>query len=79
MDRGAGRRPTADESRLAAWMRWVDARPRGRASPLAQAATAGLAITVSGLRRHSGGWSTAGALLIAHGALGTAYGLSKRS
>ncbi|CAM5338404.1 putative protein OS=Streptomyces tendae OX=1932 GN=GUR47_14505 PE=4 SV=1 [Streptomyces tendae] len=73
----AGRRPTADESRLAAWMPWVGG-PGARASALAQAA-AGLALTAWGLRRHSGGWTTAGALLIAHGALGTAYGLSKRS
>ncbi|WP_328562635.1 hypothetical protein [Streptomyces coelicoflavus] len=73
----AGRRPTADESRLAAWMPWVGG-PGARALALAQAA-AGLSLTVWGLRRHSGGWTTAGALLIAHGAFGAAYGLSRRS
>ncbi|MEU3897934.1 hypothetical protein [Streptomyces sp. NPDC045251] len=72
-----GRRPTADESRLAAWMPWVGG-PGARALALAQMA-AGVPLTVWGLRRRSGGWTTAGALLLAHGALGTAYGLSKRS
>ncbi|MFC9466451.1 hypothetical protein [Streptomyces coelicoflavus] len=72
----AGRRPTADESPLAAWMPWVGG-PGARAPALAQTA-AGLALTAWGLRRHSGGWTTAGALLIAHGALGTAYGLTRR-
>ncbi|RIH62430.1 hypothetical protein D3C59_00470 [Streptomyces sp. SHP22-7] len=72
----AGRRPTVDESRLAAWMPWVGG-PGARALALAQMAV-GLPLTAWGLRRHSGGWTTAGALLIAHGALGTAYGLSKR-
>ncbi|MFH9816353.1 hypothetical protein [Streptomyces sp. NPDC017230] len=73
----AGRRPTAGESRLAPWMPWVGG-PGARALALAQMA-AGLPLTVWGLRRRSGGWTTAGALLVAHGALGTAYGLSKRS
>ncbi|MFJ6072365.1 hypothetical protein ACIQFU_16205 [Streptomyces sp. NPDC093065] len=73
----AGRRPTADESRLAAWMPWVGG-PGARALALAQTA-AGLSLTAWGLRRHSGGWTAAGALLIAHGALGTAYGLSRRT
>ncbi|MFD8452127.1 hypothetical protein [Streptomyces coelicoflavus] len=73
----AGRRPTADESRLAAWMFWVGG-PGARAPALAQTA-AGLTLTAWGLRRHSGGWTTAGALLIAHGALGTAHGLTKRT
>ncbi|MFC8412050.1 hypothetical protein [Streptomyces coelicoflavus] len=72
----AGRRPTADESRLAARMFWVGG-PGARAPALAQTA-AGFTLTAWGLRRHSGGWTTAGALLIAHGALGTAHGLTKR-
>ncbi|MFA3874848.1 hypothetical protein ABS735_14305 [Streptomyces sp. MMCC 100] len=73
----AGRRPTADESRLAAWTPWVGG-PGARALALAQMAV-GLPLTAWGLRRRSGGWTTAGALLITHGALGTAYGLSRRS
>ncbi|WP_399888742.1 hypothetical protein ACGH7X_26275 [Streptomyces sp. BBFR51] len=79
----AGRRPTADESRLAAWMPWVGG-PGARALGSAQIA-AGLSLIAWGLRRHSGGWATAGALLIAHGtlgalgALGTAHGLAERA
>ncbi|GAA2591104.1 hypothetical protein GCM10010424_44440 [Streptomyces lienomycini] len=73
----AERRPTADESRLAAWMPWVGG-PGARALALVQMAV-GLPLTAWGLRRRSAGWTAAGALLVAHGALGTAYGLSRRS
>ncbi|MFD4261277.1 hypothetical protein ACFWR9_27530 [Streptomyces sp. NPDC058534] len=51
--------------------------PGARVLALAQMA-AGLPLTAWGMRRRSGGWTTAGLLLIAHGALGTAYGLSRR-
>ncbi|MBZ9643290.1 hypothetical protein [Streptomyces sp. PSKA30] len=50
--------------------------PRARALALAQVA-AGLPLTAWGLRRHSGGWTTAGALLLAHGTLGLAYDLGR--
>ncbi|WP_425829677.1 hypothetical protein [Streptomyces fractus] len=46
--------------------------PRARLIAAAQLA-AGLPLTVHGLRRRSGGWTTAGALLLLHGALGFAY------
>ncbi|MFI5659700.1 hypothetical protein [Streptomyces sp. NPDC051684] len=46
--------------------------PRARLLAAAQLA-AGLPLTVHGLRRRSGGWTTAGALLLLHGALGFAY------
>ncbi|MGD6743356.1 hypothetical protein ACOKM3_16115 [Streptomyces sp. BH106] len=46
--------------------------PRARLIAAAQLA-AGLPLTVYGLRRRSGGWTTAGALLLLHGALGFAY------
>ncbi|MFE0414524.1 hypothetical protein [Streptomyces tendae] len=72
-----GRRPAADGYRLAAWMPWTGG-PGARALALAQMAT-GLPLTVWGLRRRSGGWTAAGALLVGHGALGAAYGLSRRT
>ncbi|PWI20507.1 hypothetical protein DI272_16650 [Streptomyces sp. Act143] len=59
---------------LARWLPW-SGDPRARALALAQVA-AGLPLTAFGLRRRSGGWITAGALLLAHGALGLAYDLS---
>ncbi|WP_345595801.1 hypothetical protein [Streptomyces marokkonensis] len=71
-----GRRPAADESRLAPWMPWVGG-PGARVLALAQMA-AGLPLTAWGLRRRSGGWTTAGVLLVAHGALGVVYGLTRR-
>ncbi|MFZ3568222.1 hypothetical protein ACOKM5_14825 [Streptomyces sp. BH097] len=46
--------------------------PRARLLAAAQLA-AGLPLTLHGLRRRSGGWITAGALLLLHGALGFAY------
>ncbi|MFD8538461.1 hypothetical protein [Streptomyces rubrogriseus] len=73
----AGRRPTVDESPLAAWMPWTGG-PGARVLAVAQVAT-GLPLTVWGLRRRSGGWTAAGALLVGHGALGAAYGLSKHT
>ncbi|SNX64000.1 hypothetical protein SAMN06272735_5814 [Streptomyces sp. TLI_55] len=60
--------------RLAPWLPW-SGDPRARALALAQVA-AGLPLTAYGLRRRSGGWITAGALLLAHGVLGLAYDLT---
>ncbi|MFJ3899457.1 hypothetical protein [Streptomyces sp. NPDC090083] len=57
-----------DSSRLGPWMPWSGTL-RARAVALAQLA-AGLPLTVRGLRRRSGGWVVAGALLLAHGGLG---------
>ncbi|WP_394430509.1 hypothetical protein [Streptomyces sp. SGAir0957] len=50
------------------WMRG----PKGRCLAAAQLA-AGVPLTVLGLRRRSGGWLTAGGLLLVHGVLGLAY------
>ncbi|MEU6544133.1 hypothetical protein [Streptomyces sp. NPDC046859] len=66
---GAGRRGTR-EDRPGPWPAWAAA-PWGRVLSLAQIA-AGLPLTAWGLRRRSGGWTTAGALLLAHGTLGLA-------
>lgn len=46
--------------------------PRARALAVAQMA-AGLPLAAWGLRRRSGGWAVAGALLLVHGSLGLAY------
>lgn len=46
--------------------------PRARLIGAAQLG-AGLPLLAWGLTRHSGGWTAAGALLVAHGALGLAY------
>jgi hypothetical protein len=67
-------RDTVDHSRLGPWMPWTGG-PRARALAFAQVA-AGLPLIARGLRRRSGGWVTAGALLLAHGALGLAYALT---
>lgn len=67
-------RDTVDHSRLGPWMPWTGG-PRARALALAQVA-AGLPLLVRGLRRRSGGWAAAGALLLAHGALGLTYDLT---
>ncbi|WP_030851734.1 hypothetical protein [Streptomyces sp. NRRL S-475] len=67
-------RGTVDHSRLGPWMPWTGG-PRARALALAQVA-AGLPLLVEGLRRRGGGWVTAGALLLAHGALGLTYALT---
>ncbi|MEV8126555.1 hypothetical protein AB0P07_21065 [Streptomyces sp. NPDC085944] len=72
-----GPRPTAAGGRLAGWMPWTGG-PGTRAPALAQMAV-GLPLTVWGLRRHSGGWTVAGALLVGHGALGVAHGLPGRT
>ncbi|MGC0400607.1 hypothetical protein RKD27_003251 [Streptomyces sp. SAI-126] len=60
--------------RLAPWLPW-SGDPRARALALAQMA-AGLPLAAWGLRHRSGGWLTAGALLLAHGALGLSYDLT---
>ncbi|GGS91899.1 hypothetical protein [Streptomyces chromofuscus] len=49
--------------------------PGARTVALAQVA-AGLPVTAWGVRRHRPGWTTAGLLLLAHGALGLAYDLT---
>ncbi|MBB4712647.1 hypothetical protein BJ965_002529 [Streptomyces luteogriseus] len=67
-------RGTVDHSRLGPWMPWTGG-PRARALALAQVA-AGLPLLVRGLRRRGGGWAAAGALLLAHGALGLTYALT---
>ncbi|MHC3472362.1 hypothetical protein ACYF6T_27210 [Streptomyces sp. 7R007] len=64
-----------DHSLLAPWMPWSGT-PRARALSLAQLLT-GLPVTAWGLRRHSGGWTAAGALLLAHGALGLTYDIAR--
>ncbi|MGW3286443.1 hypothetical protein ACWDR3_17575 [Streptomyces sp. NPDC001002] len=46
--------------------------PQARALALAEVAV-GLPLTAWGVRRRSGGWIAAGALLLVHGALGLAY------
>ncbi|MFI5753825.1 hypothetical protein [Streptomyces sp. NPDC051569] len=51
-----------------AWFRGPRARMLGAAQ-----LTAGVPLALWGVRRHSAGWTVAGALLIAHGALGLAY------
>ncbi|MFJ3666355.1 hypothetical protein ACIPSE_07860 [Streptomyces sp. NPDC090106] len=61
--------------RLAPWLPW-SGDPRARVLALTQVA-AGLPLTAFGLRRRSGGWLTAGALLLAHGALGLVYDLAR--
>ncbi|MEU6941625.1 hypothetical protein ABZ943_33760, partial [Streptomyces rubiginosohelvolus] len=57
-----------ESSSLGPWVRG----PRARAVAAAQLA-AGLPLLLWGARRRSGGWATAGALLLAQGALGLAY------
>uniref|UniRef100_UPI0031D94CA7 hypothetical protein n=1 Tax=Streptomyces hawaiiensis TaxID=67305 RepID=UPI0031D94CA7 len=66
-------RDTVDHSRLGPWTPWTGG-PGARALALAQVA-AGAPLLAWGLRRRSGGWGwvTAGALLLAHGALGLTY------
>ncbi|MEG8278046.1 hypothetical protein [Streptomyces sp. AHA2] len=69
-------RGTVEHSRLGPWMPGTGD-PRAHALALAQVA-AGVPLLVWGLRRHGGGWGwvTAGALLLAHGTLGLAYGVT---
>ncbi|MYT35223.1 hypothetical protein GTY66_03985 [Streptomyces sp. SID8356] len=57
-----------ENSSLGPWVRG----PRARAVAAVQLA-AGLPLLLWGARRRSGGWATAGALLLAQGALGLAY------
>ncbi|MYW67484.1 hypothetical protein GTY65_25950 [Streptomyces sp. SID8379] len=59
---------------LGPWLRG----PKARCLAVAQLA-AGLPLTLYGLRRRSGGWATAGAVLLAHGALGIAYDRMRRA
>lgn len=59
---------SVESSRLGPWMRG----PRARMLAGAQFA-AGLPLVLRGIRRRGGGWALAGALLMAHGALGLAY------
>ncbi|MEU5097311.1 hypothetical protein [Streptomyces sp. NPDC020996] len=54
-----------------AWLPWAGT-SKGQTLALAQLA-AGLPLTAWGAYRRSGGWLAAGALLLAHGALGLAY------
>ncbi|KAA0935150.1 hypothetical protein [Streptomyces apricus] len=58
-------------SRVGAWLPGAGT-PQARGLALAQVA-AGLPLLVRGLRRRGDGWSAAGLLLVAHGALGLAY------
>lgn len=60
--------------RLLPWLPW-SGDPRARTLALAQIA-AGLPLTAWGLRHRSGGWLTAGALLLTHGTLGLSYALT---
>jgi len=60
--------------RLTPWLPW-SGDPRARTLALAQVA-AGLPLAAWALRHRSGGWLTAGALLLAHGTLGLAYDLT---
>jgi hypothetical protein len=57
---------------LGSWLRG----PRARVLAAAELA-AGLPLTAWGVRRRSGGWIVAGALLLAHGAVGVAYELMR--
>ncbi|WLW52260.1 hypothetical protein [Streptomyces sp. YU58] len=63
-----------EDSPLGPWLPRTGS-PGSRALALAQVAV-GLPLAAWGVRRHSGGWITAGALLVAHGALGLTYGLA---
>lgn len=64
-----------DASRLGTWLPWSGT-PLARALALTQIA-AGLPLTALGLHRRSAGWAAAGALLLAHGALGLAYDVTR--
>ncbi|MBK6014354.1 hypothetical protein [Streptomyces sp. MBT53] len=64
----------ADNSRLGPWLPWSGTYATSILS-MAQL-TAGVPLTAWGLRRRSPGWTVAGALLMAQGALGIAYELA---
>lgn len=64
-----------EQGRLGPWLPWAGT-ARARALAMAQL-VAGLPLTAWALHRRSGGWSAAGGLLIAHGALGLMYDLSR--
>lgn len=64
-----------DASRLGPWLPWSGT-PKARLLAAVQLA-AGLPLAVLGLRRRSAGWTAAGALLLAHGALGLAYDVTR--
>ncbi|MFI9768799.1 hypothetical protein ACIHJG_18290 [Streptomyces sp. NPDC052415] len=64
-----------DVGRLDPWLPWSGT-PKARLFAAAQLA-AGLPLTALGVRRRSGGWTAAGALLLAHGALGLAYDVTR--
>lgn len=66
-------RDAVDRSALGPWMAW-SGDPRACLLGLTQV-TVGLPVAAWGLRRRSGGWITAGALLLVHGALALAYGM----
>ncbi|MFI8193226.1 hypothetical protein ACIF8T_31375 [Streptomyces sp. NPDC085946] len=78
-ERGAARagRDTARAGGPGPWLPWLPwgSGPRTRALALSQVA-AGLPLLARGLRRRSGGWTVAGALLLTHGALGLVYDLA---
>jgi hypothetical protein len=57
-----------EEGPLGPWVRGPKARVLGAAQLVA-----GIPLAVWGLRRRSAGWTAAGVILIAHGALGLAY------
>lgn len=67
--------PTSPAHRAALWLPHSGT-IRARALSAAQL-TAGLPVTAWGLRHRSPGWTTAGALLLAHGALGLVYGFQQ--
>ncbi|WP_369193739.1 hypothetical protein [Streptomyces djakartensis] len=71
-----GEQGAVAHSRLGAWMPWTGG-PGAHVLAVAQIA-AGVPLLVRGLRRSGGrwGWVTAGALLLAHGAVGLAYGVT---
>ncbi|WAZ24084.1 hypothetical protein STRCI_005473 [Streptomyces cinnabarinus] len=66
---------SVDASRLGTWLPWSGT-PLARALAFTQIA-AGLPLTALGLHRRSAGWAVAGALLLAHGALGLAYDVTR--
>ncbi|WP_437016363.1 hypothetical protein [Streptomyces sp. enrichment culture] len=72
---GTARRAAADVSPPGPRTSRADG-PGARALALAQLA-GGVPLLVWGVRHRSGGWTTAGALLLAHGALGLAHGFAR--